>query len=155
MLGATLSNQRPPPHHRPRRDPQASPPAAPHACVLGIVSLPRAGLCHLRTPSTPRPFLQRWVNLSIYRLLAMEVPWEADPTELAAEAGQVGKQCLLVLTAMLKAPVRLEDIVVGHSTGIQAATERGCVFVLASRGPPAEQALLCPLLSRTRSCLIA
>ncbi|KIZ06002.1 hypothetical protein MNEG_1958 [Monoraphidium neglectum] len=30
-----------------------------------------------------------WVNLSIYRLLAMEVPWEADPTELAAEAGQV------------------------------------------------------------------
>ncbi|GBF89872.1 hypothetical protein Rsub_02576 [Raphidocelis subcapitata] len=30
-----------------------------------------------------------WVNTAVYRLLNMPVPWEADPSELAAEAGQV------------------------------------------------------------------
>ncbi|KAI8471210.1 MAG: mannosyltransferase putative-domain-containing protein [Monoraphidium minutum] len=30
-----------------------------------------------------------WINLSLYRLLAMPVPWEEDPSELAAEAGQL------------------------------------------------------------------
>lgn len=31
----------------------------------------------------------RWINLDIYRLLNMPVPWEAGSSELAAEAGQV------------------------------------------------------------------
>lgn len=47
----------------------------------------------LKITSTQTPQITRWVNLGIYHLLGMPVPWEADPSQLAAEAGQVRMHC--------------------------------------------------------------